>query len=105
KPGVDSIRTSWEEVRASDPEVLVVAPCGFNASKALEQAELLKARPGYASLRAVQDRRVFAVDAHSYFARPGLRLVTGLEILAHLFHPQTFPWEGPSQAFLPVGAP
>jgi iron complex transport system substrate-binding protein len=102
KPGVDSIRIPWEKVRDLNPEVLVVAPCGFGASEALIQAESLKSRPGWKELNAVKAGRVFAVDANSYFARPGLRLVDGVELLAHLFHPEHFPWDGPAGAFHPI---
>jgi len=102
KPGVDSVRVPWEKVVEINPEVLIVAPCGFGAKTALTQAELLKSRPGYSNLSAVKNNRVWAVDANSYFARPGLRLVTGLEILAHLFHPETFAWNGPADAFFKV---
>ncbi len=102
RPGVDSVRTAWEDVVAYNPDVLVVAPCGFDTKKSLEQAELLKNRPGWAELSAVKKKQVWAVAANSYFARPGMRLVDGVEILAHLFHPGQFPWKGPQDAFAPV---
>lgn len=99
KPNVDSVRISWEEVVRFNPEVLVVSPCGFGTQEALKQAALLKSRPGWEKLAAVQKGRVYAVDANSYFARPALRLATGVEILGHLIHPEAIPWNGPSQAF------
>ncbi len=105
KPNVDSVRIPWEEVAGFNPDVLIVSPCGFGTAEALEQARRLKSRPGWKGLSAVQKRKVFAVDANSYFARPGLRLVTGVEILAHLFHPEAFPWTGPAGAFAPVRLP
>jgi iron complex transport system substrate-binding protein len=55
--------------------------------------------PGWSDLPAVRDDRVYAVDANSYFARPGPRVVEGTELLAHLFHPDLFDWEGPPTAF------
>ena len=102
KPNVDSVRIPWEEVVRYNPDVLVVSPCGFGTQDALKQAEQLESRPGWKGLSAVQKGRVFAVDGNSYFARPGLRLVTGVEILAHLFHPGSWAWKGPSNAFAPV---
>lgn len=99
KPNVDSIRIAWDDVLRWNPEVLIVSACGYNTTKSLQQAELLKARPGWNDLKAVQNKRVYAVDGNSYFARPGLRLVDGTEILAHLFHPEVFPWKGRKDAF------
>ncbi len=102
RPGVDSVRTSWDEVVAYNPDVLVVAPCGFDTAESLKQAELLKSLPGWKDLSAVGKNQVFAAAANAYFARPGLRLVTGVEILAHLFHPEACPWKGPADAFARV---
>jgi iron complex transport system substrate-binding protein len=102
KPNVDSIRIPWDDVLRWNPEVLIVSPCGYNTAKSLQQAELLKSRPGWNDLKAVQSKRVYAVDGNSYFARPALRLVDGVEILSHLLHPQLFPWKGRADAFEPV---
>lgn len=102
QPGVDSVRIGWDRVLKWDPEVLIVAPCGFGTKQALEQAELLKSKPGWDQLAAVQAGRVYAVDAHSYFARPGPRLADGVQLLAHLLHPELFSWEGPTSAFAKV---
>lgn len=102
KAGMDSVRITWEKVLEWDPEVLVVSPCGFNARQALEQARLLTDRKGWQELKAVQDKRVFAVDANSYFAKPGPRLADGVELLGHLFHPFSVPWTGPAEAFFPL---
>jgi iron complex transport system substrate-binding protein len=102
RPGVDSVRTAWEDITAYNPDVIVVAPCGYNTQKSSEQAELLKTRPGWNQLSAVKKNQVWAVAANSYFARPGMRLVDGVEILAHLFHPETCVWNGPMDAFAQV---
>lgn len=102
KAGVDSVRIPWEKVLEFDPEVLIVSPCGFNAQQALEQAKRLETRPGWKDLAAVKKRRVFAVDANGYFAKPGPRIAEGVELLAHLLHPQNFPWKGSQKAFIPV---
>jgi iron complex transport system substrate-binding protein len=81
------------------PEILIITPCGFNLEKVVEQAPQLMNYPGWSDLPAVRNDQVFAVDANSYFARPGPRVVEGTELLAHLFHPELFKWEGPSSAF------
>ena len=99
KPHQDSIRVAWDEVLQSNPEVLIVSPCGYGTHDSLKQAELLKALPGWKDLAAVKKNQVYAVDGNAYFARPGLRLVEGVELLAHLLRPELFPWKGPAGAF------
>ncbi|MGA3080339.1 MAG: ABC transporter substrate-binding protein [Terracidiphilus sp.] len=95
----DSVRISWAEVLQWSPEIIIFSPCGFNLEKALEQVGRLESQPGWAELPAVRNKRVYAVDANSYFARPGPRVVEGTELLAHLIHPQLFDWKGPVDAF------
>ncbi|MFQ5596466.1 MAG: cobalamin-binding protein [Nitrospiria bacterium] len=99
KHGADSVRIAWDEIAAYAPEMLILSPCGFNLSQVVDQAELLTHYSGWALLPAVKNGRVFAVDANSYFARPGPRVVDGIELLAHLFHPGHFKWRGPPTAF------
>ena len=81
------------------PEVLFVMPCGCGLAKSAAEATRLFEYPGSASLPAVRNGRVYAVDANSYFARPGPRVVEGTELLAHLLHPEIFEWRGPPDAF------
>jgi iron complex transport system substrate-binding protein len=99
RPGADSVRVAWEDVLAAAPEVLVVSPCGFRLDAAVEQARLLVRRPGWADLPAVRGGRVYAVDANAYFARPGPRVAEGVELLAHLFHPELVEWRGGEEVF------
>jgi iron complex transport system substrate-binding protein len=99
REGADSVRIAWAEVRAWAPEVLVVMPCGFHLEKSVEQARRLFDYPGWADIPAVRQGRVYAVDASSYFARPGPRVVEGTELMAHLLHPDLFAWNGPPDAF------
>jgi iron complex transport system substrate-binding protein len=90
-PGEHSETRSWEEVAAAAPDVVVCMPCGYDAERALEEAE------SYADeLAAVGARRVVAVDAAAYFSRPGPRLVDGLELMAHILHPDLVP-EAPGE--------
>lgn len=97
--GVDSVRIPWSDIAAWAPEILIVSPCGFPTKQAVEQAEQLLQQPGWSDLPAVREGRVFAVNANAYFARPGPRVVDGVELLAHLIHPELFPWNGPAEAF------
>ena len=97
-PGEPSRRLSWEEVFEAAPEVLVLMPCGFGARRTVEEAcRVLPAVSGWNDLPAVREGRVWAVDANSYFSRPAPRLVEGVEILARILHPETFP-EAPAAA-------
>ncbi len=97
--GADSVRIPWHEVLEWAPEVLIITPCGFNLDKVIEQTPQLFSRPDWSELPAVRNGRVYAVDANSYFARPGPRVVDGTELLAHLIHPELFEWESSPQAF------
>ena len=99
RKGTDSVRIPWSDVIEWAPEVLIITPCGFNLEKVIEQTPKLMNYPGWSDLPAVRNDKVFAVDANSYFARPGPRVVEGTELLAHLFHPEIFTWEGPAAAF------
>ncbi|MBI1741979.1 cobalamin-binding protein [Candidatus Acetothermia bacterium] len=102
KNGTDSVRISWENVLDYQPEVIIVSPCGFKTAKALEQSVMLKERPGWNDLPAVRQRKVYAVDANAYFSRSGPRIVVGVELLAHLMHPEDFTWTGPADAYRQV---
>ena len=102
RKGVDSVRIPWTDIAAWAPEILIVSPCGFNTEKAVEQARRLLQNPGWSQLPAVRNNRVFAVNANAYFARPGPRVVDGVELLAHLIHPDLCAWDGPADAFWPV---
>lgn len=99
RQGQDSVRISWQAVKDWAPEVLILSPCGYNLETTLKRAQDLPREPVWNELPAVKMRQVYAVDAQSYFARPGPRIVDGLELLAHLIHPEIFPWKGPSDAY------
>jgi iron complex transport system substrate-binding protein len=104
RKGTDSVRIPWADVLEWSPEVIIFSPCGFNLEKALEQVGHLQSQPGWAELPAVRNQRLHAVDANSYFARPGPRVVEGTELLAHLIHPELFDWNGPADAFRAIAA-
>jgi iron complex transport system substrate-binding protein len=83
RPGEDSVRMDWDDVASARPEMIIVSPCGYRLDRA---AELARQMP------QISDAAVYAVDANAYFARPGPRVVEGIELLAHLFHPTLVPW-------------
>lgn len=89
--GQKSRLVPWEDLRATQPEVIVVMPCGFDAARAARELGLLERLPGWVDLPAVRSGRLYATDASAYFSRPGPRLADGLEILAHFLHPDIFP--------------
>lgn len=95
REGADSVRVAWDDVRRWAPEILIVMPCGFDLEKTVAESDRLSSYEGWRDLPAVQSGRVYAVDANSYFARPGPRVVEGTELLAHLIHPARFAWNGP----------
>ncbi len=78
----------WEELVAADPEVIVVAPCGYGLERCLQELPLLEAKPGWASLAAVRNGRVYFADGNAYFNRPGPRLADSAEMLAEMLHPE-----------------
>jgi len=109
--GGESVRVSWERLAEWAPEVLVMMPCGFDLQQTMKQiwqhfgpysSFPSENSAAFFNLPAVRQDRVYAVDANSYFARPGPRVVDGTELLAHLIHPESFAWNGPADAYMKV---
>jgi iron complex transport system substrate-binding protein len=95
--GEPSRRLAWADVAALDPEVVVLGPCGFDLDRTLAEVDLDVLRRHLGESAARRDGKIFAVDANAYFSRPGPRLVDGVELLAHLLHPEAcsdpgLPW-------------
>lgn len=86
--GAHSVRIPWEDLRAADPEVLVIACCGQELERTLEDIPVLEAWTGWQRLQAVSNRRVFVVDGSAYFSRPGPRIIDSLEMLVSMIHPE-----------------
>jgi iron complex transport system substrate-binding protein len=84
--GEPSAKSTWDEVAAAQPEIVVVMPCGYGAPRAVEEAEAHRDQ-----LAALGAERVIAVDGSAYYSRPGPRLVDGLELMAHILHPDRVP--------------
>ncbi len=85
-PGEHSEERSWDEIRLVQPDVVIVMPCGYDAELAYREAEM-----HHEELSSLGAGEIVAVDAASYFSRPGPRIVDGLELLAHILHPEIFP--------------
>jgi iron complex transport system substrate-binding protein len=81
---------TWEQLVAANPDVIVVQPCGFDLKRTLKETATMVARPEWLLLRAVRTDRFVVTDGNQYFNRPGPRVVESLEILAEVFHPETF---------------
>jgi iron complex transport system substrate-binding protein len=86
--GEPSRRMSIDEAVAFDPDIIVLMPCGFSIARTRKELGPLASDEKWKSLRAVQSRKVYAVDAGAYFSKPGPRTVVGLEILAKIMHPK-----------------
>ncbi len=89
-PGGDSNVTQWEKILKYNPDILVIAPCGFHIKRTLEEIHLLTEKPGWNNLSAVQNNAVFIAD-YDFFTQPSAStLVEGIELLAALFNPDLF---------------
>lgn len=93
-----SYRVTSEEILKSRPDVIVIMPCGYGTARVAAEFDLDQLPRGAEALPAVKEGRVFAVDANSYFSRPGPRLADGVELLAHLCHPGLFEAEIPGSS-------
>lgn len=81
---------AFEELRDADPEVILIAPCGFDIDRTRVDVQILESNQAWSDLSAVKAGRVYVADGNQYFNRPGPRLVETLEILAEMLHPETF---------------
>ncbi|ETX04396.1 cobalamin-binding protein [Candidatus Entotheonella palauensis] len=90
KPGAPASTADWDAIRTYDPEVLAIMPCGYPLESTLAEVSALMRLPGWETLTAVREGRVYAVDGHAYFNRPGPRIVDSLELLTGLIHPDMF---------------
>jgi len=86
-----SVQIEWQEVLDTQPDVIVLALCGYNIDRAWRDYEILREFPDFNSLPAARRGEIYLVDGSAYFARPGPRIVDSLEILAGILHPGEFP--------------
>jgi iron complex transport system substrate-binding protein len=86
-----SAQVDWRQVIDARPEIMVLALCGYDINRAQRDYKLLRSFSEFESIPAARDGKIYLVDASAYFARPGPRIVDGLEILAGILHPREFP--------------
>ena len=96
-PGEHSEERTWAEVQLAEPDIVIVMPCGYDAEIAHREAEMHREE-----LTAVGAGEVVAVNAAAYFSRPGPRIIDGLELLAHILHPELVPEPDPPAQALTV---
>jgi iron complex transport system substrate-binding protein len=92
----------WDAFLVSDPDVIVVVPCGFTIERTQSELGPLLARPGWQELRAVQEGRVAIADGHNFFNRPGPRVVESAQILAEILHPEEFHFGHHGNGWIPL---
>jgi iron complex transport system substrate-binding protein len=86
-----SRKMTIDEVEKADPDIIILMPCGFDMKRTIKECSLtLQSNPNWKNLRAVKNNKTFAVDANSYFSKPSIRTITGIEILAKIIHPDEF---------------
>ena len=91
KTGEHSRRMDMDEVVNSKPDIIIFMPCGFDTDRTVQEYEsILHNNPGWNSLQAVKNNQIYAVDANSFFSKPSIRTIDGLEILAKIIHPEKF---------------
>ena len=91
KTGEHSRRMDMDEVVNSKPDIIIFMPCGFDTDRTVQEYEsILHNNPGWNSLQAVKNNQIYAVDANSFFSKPSIRTIDGLEILAKIIQPEKF---------------
>ena len=100
RAGHPSFKVSADDIAQTNADVIVVMLCGYDAKRNAKEFKAAKLPPSWANLPAIRNRRIFAVDANSYFSRPGPRLADGVELLAHLFDPHISQPHPPAAAYV-----
>ena len=100
--GDHSPTLSWDRLLETQPEVVVIMPCGFPIAQSQAELPTLTAHPDWQRLPAVQAGRVYIVDGNAYFNRPGPRIVESIELLAEMLHPQACAGLAPEGSYIPV---
>ena len=90
KIGEHSRRLDIQEIIDSDPDIIIMMPCGFDTKRTISEYNILKENKKWNSLKAVKNNQIFAVDANSFFSKPSIRTIEGLEILAKIIQPDKF---------------
>ena len=91
KKGEHSRKIIFNEIKNIEPEIIIFMPCGFGVERTIkEYKNILSTNLEWNTLQAVKEQNIFAVDANSFFSKPSLRTITGIEILAKIIQPMTF---------------
>jgi iron complex transport system substrate-binding protein len=93
---------TWDELKAADPETLIVAPCGFDITRARGDLKALTERSGFADLRAVREHRAYLADGNAFFNRPGPRIVETVEGLIEMLHPEVRGFGREGEVYVPL---
>jgi iron complex transport system substrate-binding protein len=102
KAGEHSNWLDWATLVEADPEVILLVPCGFRIAQTIRDLHLLTENPAWENLRAVRQRRLFLIDGHHFFNRPGPRLVESAEIAAEILHPELFAFGHRGKGWIPI---
>ena len=91
KKGEHSRKMTFEEIKNVDPDIVILMPCGFDVERTIkEYKNTLQKKSKWKTLKAVKEKNIFAVDANSFFSKPSLRTITGIEILGKIIQPEIF---------------
>ena len=101
--GTDSNFCSWDEIKKTNPGIIIIMPCGFGIKRTLEDIHYLQNRKGWKELKAAKENKVFVVDGNQYFNRPGPRLLDSAEILAEIFHSDYFERKFSEEVWITIG--
>jgi len=99
-----SFRVSADEVIEAAPEILFIAQCGYSAQQALDEYVAMSFPEEWTAIPAVRNSRVYALNASGYFSRPGPRLISGIEALAKIVHPEIVVGREAEGLVLPITA-
>ena len=102
RAGEHSDWLEWAALIEADPDVILLLPCGFKIEQTLRDLNLLTGNPAWPNLRAVKEGRVYAIDGHHFFNRPGPRLVESAEIVAEILHPDRFNFAHRETGWIPI---
>ena len=102
RAGEHSNWLEWASLIEADPGVILLVPCGFKIAQTIRDLNLLTENPAWANLRAVRQRRVFLIDGHHFFNRPGPRLIESAEIAAEILHPELFAFGHRGRGWIPI---
>lgn len=93
---------AWEDVINLNPDIIIIAPCGFDIKRTKKELSLITSKKGFKTLNAYKNKKIFLVNGNDYLTRPGPRIIDGVEILAEIFNPQIFKRKYPTSSWQPI---